>query len=184
MIRRPASQNETMPPVVPSRQVPRPRQPSPPTDAHTGTSSPSSRTYEGRECGMGSACSASAQEAPTTAQRWSRPVAGGIAVLSAPILAAPEQSEPSRKRPFVPIARLLPYGDRRAAPDKVASSRISPNLIRNGSVALARRWGARRRKNLRISDFKGRRFERRIRLGRRPPAAIPDTASAHLRSIS
>ena len=58
---------------------------------------------------------------------------------SAPILAVPGQSEPSRKRPFVPIARLLPYGDRRAAPDKVASSRISPNLIRNDSVALARR---------------------------------------------
>jgi len=69
-------------------------------------------------------------------------------VCSAPILAVPGQSEPSRKRPFVPIARLLPYGDRRAAPDKVASSRISPNLIRNGSVALARRWGDRRRKSL------------------------------------
>lgn len=68
-----------------------------------------------------------------------------------PILAVPGQSEPSRKRPFVPIARLLPYGDRWAAPDKVASSRISPNLIRNGSVALARRWGDRRRKSLRIS---------------------------------
>jgi hypothetical protein len=27
------------------------------------------------------------------------------------------------------------------APDKAASSRISPNLIRNSSVALARRWG-------------------------------------------
>jgi hypothetical protein len=60
------------------------------------------------------------------------------------------QSEPSRRRPFVPIARLRPYGDRRAAPDKVASSRISPNLIRNGSVALAPRWGDRRRKSLRI----------------------------------
>jgi hypothetical protein len=69
-------------------------------------------------------------------------------VCFAPILAVPGQSEPSRKRPFVPIARLLPYGDRRAAPDKVASSRISPNLIRNGSVALARRWGDRRRKKI------------------------------------
>jgi hypothetical protein len=46
--------------------------------------------------------------------------------LIAPILAVPGQSVPSRKRPFVPITRLLPYGDRRAAPDKVASSRISP----------------------------------------------------------
>jgi hypothetical protein len=44
-------------------------------------------------------------------------------VRFAPILAIPGQSESSRKRPFVPIARLLPYGDRRAAPDKVASSR-------------------------------------------------------------
>ena len=55
------------------------------------------------------------------------------------LLVVPGQSEPSRKRPFVPITRLLPYGDRRVAPDKVASSRISPNLIRNGSVALVRR---------------------------------------------
>jgi hypothetical protein len=69
----------------------------------------------------------------------------------APIPAVPGQSEPSRKRPFVQIARLLPYGDRRAARDKVASNRISPNLIRNGSVALARRWGGRRRKSFRIS---------------------------------
>jgi len=77
--------------------------------------------------------------------------AWGTKVCPAPILAVPGQSEPSRKRPFVPIARLLPCGDRRAAPDKVASSRISLNLIRNGSVALARRWGDRRRKSLRIS---------------------------------
>ena len=86
---------------------------------------------------------------------WPRAAVPGSATprcgCNAPILAAPGQSEPSRRRPFVPIARLLPYGDRRAAPDKVASSRISPNLIRNGSVALAQRWGDRRRKSLRIS---------------------------------
>ena len=35
--------------------------------------------------------------------------------------------------------------------DKVASKRISPNLIRNGSVALAGRCGDRIRKGLRIS---------------------------------
>src|ERR1700733_1908633 len=68
----------------------------------------------------------------------------------APILALPGQSEPSRNL-FVPIARLLPHGDRRAAPDKVASSRISSDLIRNGPVALARRWGDSRWKSLRIS---------------------------------
>ena len=36
-------------------------------------------------------------------------------------------------------------------PVKVASSSISPSLIRNGSVALARRWADRRQKSLRIS---------------------------------
>ena len=78
----------------------------------------------------------------------SAPCGGG---WFAPILRVPGQSEPSGKRPLVPIARLLPHGDRRAAQDKVASNRISPNLMRNGSVALARRWGDRRRKSLRIS---------------------------------
>ena len=102
-------------------------------------------------------------------------------VCSAPILAVPGQSEPSRKRPFVPIARLLPYGDRRAAPDKVAGSRISPNLIRNGSVALARRWGDRRRKKFELlSDFKGRRFQCRILLDRRAADRRPPTADRQI----
>ena len=94
---------------------------------------------------------------------------------SAPILAAPGQSEPSEKRPFVPIARLLPYGDRRAAPDKVASSRISPNLIRNGSVALARRWGDRRRKSLRISQVGLQRSPVSVSHSVRPPGRRPPT---------
>ena len=123
---------------------------------------------------------------------------------SAPILAVPGQSEPSRKRPFVPIARLLPCGDRRVAPDKVASSRISPNLIRSGSVALARRWGAEGGKfedvscrTSKVAGFSvafcwtagpptGRHNFRMLilRARRRCCLAIPDTASAHLRSIS
>ena len=55
----------------------------------------------------------------------------------APILAVPAQSEPSRKRPFAPIGSFAALRRSRAAPDKVKSSRISANLIRNGSVALA-----------------------------------------------
>ena len=87
---------------------------------------------------------------------------------SAPILAVPGQSEPSRKRPFVPIARLLPYGDRRAAPDKVASSRISPNLIRNGFCCIGTVLGRQKTEKFELmSDFKGRRFQCRILLDRR-----------------
>ena len=104
---------------------------------------------------------------------------------SAPILAVPGQSGPSRKRPFVPIARSPPYGDRRAAPDKVASSRISPNLIRNGSVALARRWGDRRRKSLRISHVGLQRlpFQCRILLDRRAADRRPPTGRHNFRML-
>ena len=102
---------------------------------------------------------------------------------SAPILAVPGQSEPSRKRPFVPIARLLPYGDRRAAPDKVASSRISPNLIRNGSVALARRWGDRRRKSLRMSHVGLQRSPVSASHSVGPPGRRPPTGRHNFRML-
>ena len=101
----------------------------------------------------------------------------------APILAVPGQSEPSRKRPFVPIARLLPYGDRRVAPDKVASNRISPNLIRNGSVALARRWGDRRRKSLRISHVGLQRSPVSVSHSVGPPGRGPPTGRHNFRML-
>ena len=108
---------------------------------------------------------------------------GCVRGRSAPILAVPGQSEPSRKRPFVPIARLLPYGDRRAAPDKVASSRISPNLIRNGSVALARRWGDRRRKSLRISHVGLQRSPVSVSHSVGPPGRRPPTGRHNFRML-
>ena len=111
-----------------------------------------------------------------TSRAWTK-------VCPAPILAVPGQNEPSRKRPFVPIARLLPCGDRRAAPDKVASSRISPNPIRNGSVALARRWGDRRRKSLRISHVGLQRSPVSVSHSVGPPGRRPPTGRHNFRML-
>jgi hypothetical protein len=68
-------------------------------------------------------------------------------------------------------------------PDKVASSRISPNLIRNGSVALARRWGGRRRKSLRISHVGLQRSPVSVSHSVGPPGHRPPTGTHNFRML-
>jgi hypothetical protein len=66
---------------------------------------------------------------------------------------------------------------------KVASSRISPNLIRNGSVALARRWGDRRRKSLRISHVGLQRSPVSVSHSVGPPGRRPPTGRHNFRML-